>query len=195
MIIVVQLLGAGMAVRYHFSHRPDLSPATSRIAARAYGKTLMFCATRKRIITTCANPAPRHSAIRVPTCSAPWDPAPGPRCSARAPHPPTGSPSKSGPELFSQLNELYGNASTVRSASHNDTGCRGLWRKASLSVRCDGRVPPTAGTPARQGWRRSRCRKVRRGGRAVMCPPPTLPDIWIRKMTGTSGPPGAQTFT
>lgn len=45
------------------------------------------------------------------------------------------------------------------------------------------------------GWRRSHGQKVRRGGRAVMWPPLTLPDTWIRRMTGTSGPRCARTFT
>jgi hypothetical protein len=46
-----------------------------------------------------------------------------------------------------------------------------------------------------RGWRRSHGQKVRRGGRAVTWPPLTLPDTWIRKMTGPSGPPCARTFT
>jgi hypothetical protein len=48
---------------------------------------------------------------------------------------------------------------------------------------------------ADSGWRRNRCRKVRRGGRAVMWPSPTLPDTWIRRMTGTSGPGACLTVT
>ncbi len=44
------------------------------------------------------------------------------------------------------------------------------------------------------GWRRSHGQTVRRGGRAVMWPPLTLPDTWIRRMMGTSGPRCARTF-
>ena len=54
----------------------------------------------------------------------------------------------------------------------------------------DRSLPPGHGEAGRRGWgwRRSDGQKVRRGGRAVMWPPLTLPDTWIRRMTGTSEP-------
>ncbi len=94
-------------------------------------------------------------------------------------------------------------SSSPAAAKASADACEALaaWRQAvhaaDQTSTADRSLPSGQGEagPWGWGWRRSHGQKVRRGGRAVRWPPLTLPDTWIRRMTGTSGPPCARTFT